>query len=146
MELKEIMTRNVEVIHPDASLQDAAEMMRSRDVGLLPVCDGDRLLGTVSDRDITVRATANGRDPKTTPVKDLMTKSVKYCFEGDDVKEAARIMKDSQIRRLMILKDAESKKLVGIVSLGDLATAVGDDKLSGQVLEKVSQPGNGKKK
>lgn len=143
MKLKEIMTRSVEVIHPDASLQNAAQMMRSHDVGLLPVCDGDRLLGTVSDRDITIRATADGRDPKTTSVKDLMTKNVKYCFEGDDVKDAARIMKDNQIRRLMILSDAQSKKLVGIVSLGDLATAVGDDKMSGQVLEKVSEP-NGK--
>ncbi len=143
MELKQIMTRNVEVIQPNASLQDAAKKMRTHDIGLLPVCDGERLLGTVSDRDITVRAVADGRDPKTTPVRELMTQSVKYCFEGDDVKEAARIMKDNQIRRLMILKDADSKRLVGIVSLGDLATAVGDDKLSGQVLHKVSEP-NGK--
>jgi CBS domain-containing protein len=142
MEIKEIMTKNVEVVHPNASLQDAAKKMRARNVGLLPVCDGDRLVGTLSDRDITVRAVADGHDPKTTPVRELMTEAVKYCYEDEDIAEAAKMMKDNQIRRLIILK-RNDKHLAGIISLGDLATSAGNDKMSGQVLHRVSEP-NGK--
>src|SRR5574341_692252 len=122
MKLKEIMTREVEVVHPDASLQAAARKMRTRDVGLLPVCDGDQLVGALSDRDITMRATAEGLDPKTTPVRTLMTTAVVCCFEDQGVNEAARLMKDNRIRRLMVL-NRDDRRLVGIISLGDLATS-----------------------
>lgn len=139
MKLKEIMTREVEVVHPDASLQAAARKMRARDVGLLPVCDGDQLVGALSDRDITMRATAEGMDPKTTSVRGLMTSAVVYCFEDQSVNEAAQLMKDNQIRRLIILNRGD-ERVVGIVSLGDLATHVSDHELSGQVLRRVSVP------
>jgi CBS domain-containing protein len=138
MQLKEIMTRDVEVIHPNATLDEAAGKMDALNVGPLPVCDGDRLVGFLTDRDITVRSTAAGNDPKTTKVRDVMTGEVVYCFEDQEVHEAARLMDEKQIRRLVILNRA--KKLVGIVSLGDLAVETGDDRLSGDVLEGVSTP------
>jgi CBS domain-containing protein len=92
MQLKEIMTPHVEVIHPDASVQEAAQKMKGLDVGPLPVCTGARLEGMLTDRDITVRVVAEGWDPKTTKVQDVMTTEVIYAFEDQDVAEAARLM------------------------------------------------------
>src|SRR3954468_20803840 len=100
MRVREVMTRRVEWIRPDANLQEAARKMKSLDVGPLPICDNDRLVGMLTDRDITVRAVAEGCDPKTTKVRQAMTEGVDYCFEDQDVTEAARMMKDKQIRRL----------------------------------------------
>lgn len=137
MKLKEIMTQDVEVIHPDDSLQTAAQKMRDRDIGFLPVCDGDRLVGVVSDRDIIVRVIAEGMDPKAMIGRDLVTAPVIYCFEDQDVDEAARIMQENQIRRLVILN--RDKRLVGVVSLGDLARNRPADR-SGEVLQSVSEP------
>lgn len=138
MQLRDLMTRNVEVVRPDSTVAEAAERMRSLDVGPMPVCDGERLVGMLTDRDITVRATADGRDPKNTRVRDVMTDDVVYCFEDQDATEAARIMEQRQIRRLLVL--SRDKRLVGIVALGDLATETRDDKMSGEVLERVSTP------
>jgi CBS domain-containing protein len=138
MELKNVMTRRVEVIHPDATLQEAAQEMKARDVGPLPVCDGDRLKGMLTDRDITVRATAEGRDPKTTRVCEVMTSEVVCAREEQSVQEAARLMEDQHIRRLLVLNC--DKRLVGIVSLGDLALGTGDEQLAGEVLRRVSEP------
>ena len=138
MQLKEVMTRNVEVIGPDATLEDAASRMDVLDIGPLPVCENDRLVGMITDRDITVRSTAMGEDPKTTHVRDAMSKNVLYCHEDDDVREAARIMESKQIRRLPVLN--RDDQLVGIVSLGDLAVWSRDQQLSGEVLERVSEP------
>ncbi|HEX3245024.1 MAG TPA: CBS domain-containing protein [Chloroflexota bacterium] len=138
MQLKEIMTRNVEVIHPNATLEEAAAKMDDLNVGPLPVCDGRRLVGIVTDRDIVVRAISAGQDPKSTRVRDVMTSDVVYEFEDQDVREATRRMKEDQIRRLVVLDS--DKNLVGIVSLGDLAVDSGDDGLSGDVLEGVSSP------
>jgi len=138
MILKDIMTREVEVVHPNATLQEAADKMDALNVGPLPVCDGDRLLGMVTDRDITVRATAAGLDPKAARVRDAMTEDVIYAFEDQDVREAARLMEDKQIRRLVVLN--RDKRLVGIVSLGDIATATGDERQTGEILERVSTP------
>src|SRR5919198_2858701 len=104
MQLKEIMTRDVEVVRPDATLQEAAGRMKALDVGVIPVCDGEHLMGMLTDRDITVRATAAGRDPRTTHVRDVMTPNVVYCFEDQDVTEAQRLMQERQIRRVLILK------------------------------------------
>jgi CBS domain-containing protein len=138
MQIKDVMTRGVEVVRPDETLQQAARKMKSIDVGPLPVCDGERLVGMITDRDIIVRATAEGRDPKTTPVKEAMTPGVVYVFEDQDIEEAALLMRQRQIRRLVVLDN--NKRLVGILSLGDLAEDSGDDQLSGEVLEGVSEP------
>jgi CBS domain-containing protein len=123
MQLKEIMTPGVEVIAPEATLQEAAEKMRHLDIGPLPVCDGDRLVGLLTDRDITVRAVAEGRNPATTQVREVMTPEVIYGYEEQDSQDAARLMEQYQIRRLPVLNHA--KRLVGIVSLGDLAVHAG---------------------
>jgi CBS domain-containing protein len=143
MQLKEIMTRDVEVVRPDATLQEAAGRMKALDVGVVPVCDGEHLMGMLTDRDITVRATAAGRDPRTTRVRDVMTPDVVYCFEDQDVTEAQRLMQERQIRRLLILN--RDKRLAGVVSLGDLAVKAGADKVGGAVLERVSEPAQPKR-
>ena len=137
MKLNEIMTPKVEVLPPDASVQEAAQRMKELDVGFIPICDGQRLVGMLSDRDITIRATADGLDPTETSVSEVMSDEVLYCYEDQDVEEAARLMNDRQIRRLPILD--RQKKLCGIVSLGDIAVRVGPE-LSGQALEGVSEP------
>jgi CBS domain-containing protein len=138
MKLAEIMTRQVEVIQPDDTLQLAAKKMRDRNIGFLPVCDGETLMGVLSDRDITIRALADNMDLNVMLCRDLMTTPTIYCFEDQDVSEAARIMAENQIRRLVVLS-REDKRLVGVVSLGDLARNDPGD-LSGKVLERVSQP------
>src|SRR3954454_2115185 len=112
MQLSEILTRDVETIRPDTSAREAAQRMRSMDVGALPVCDGRRLLGMVTDRDLTLRILAEGRDPNATPVQVAMTPDICYAFEDDDVQRAADIMKERQIRRLPIVN--RDKQLVGI--------------------------------
>ena len=139
MQVKDIMTPGVECVRPDDTLQNAARKMRDLDVGPLPVCgDDDRLAGMITDRDITVRAVAEGKDPTTTRVREVMTQEIIYGFEDQDVEEAARIMKERQVRRLVVLN--RDKRLVGIVSLGDLATETGDREKSGEVLQDVSEP------
>src|SRR4051812_43219339 len=138
MLLKEIMTHNIEVVSPGDTLEQAAQKMAELNVGPLPVCEGNRVVGMLTDRDITVRATAAGCDPKTTLVGDTMSQDVISCYEDQDVGEAARLMKEKQVRRLLVL--SRSGDLVGIVSLGDLATEAGDQGRPGEVLEKVSEP------
>lgn len=138
MQVKDVMTRNVEVINPDATLQEAAQKMQAFDVGPIPVSEGERVVGMITDRDITVRATAVGQSPFTGLVRDVMTPNVVSCYEDQDVQEAARLMQEHQIRRLIVLD--RNERLVGIVSLADLAVDAGDDKLSGQTLESVSEP------
>jgi CBS domain-containing protein len=134
----DVMTREVQVVHPDDTLDKAAERMKSLNVGPLPVCDGDRLHGMITDRDITVRAVSAGKDPQRTPVRDVMTDHVVTVFEDEDVRHAAKLMEEHQIRRLVVLN--RDKRLAGVVSLGDLAVDGGNDRLSGQVLEQVSEP------
>ena len=137
MQLNRIMTEYVEVIAPERSIQEAAEQMRSLDVGVLPVCNGDdRLVGIVTDRDLAVRALADGRDPKSTTVEEIMTRKTIYCFEDQDVEEAERVMEKNQIRRLPVLD--HDNRIVGIVSLGDLAIR-DDEKRAGVTLERVSE-------
>jgi CBS domain-containing protein len=134
-----VMTRGAECVRPSNSLQEAAEKMRNLDVGTLPVCgERDRLVGMITDRDITVRAVAQGSDARTTTVHYVMTPDVVYCFEDQDVQQAARLMQENQVRRLVVL--SRDKRLVGIVSLGDLAVETGDEKLAGKTLEEVSLP------
>jgi CBS domain-containing protein len=138
MHIKDIMSRDVTHTHPGATLQEAAAKMKAIDVGLLPVCDHQRLIGMITDRDITLRATAEGESPVQIRVGDIMTEEVISCFEDQDVAEAARLMEDKQIRRLPVLN--RNRRLVGIVSLGDLAVEGGDERLAGKALEEVSKP------
>ncbi len=139
MQVKDVMTRGAEVVRPDATLQEAANKMKSLDIGPLPVCDGDKIIGMLTDRDITVRATAEGLDPKQTRVREVMSKELITCLEDQDVKEAAELMQSKQIRRVPILN--KDKRLVGMLSLGDLAHRTQDSKLAGKTLEEVSTPG-----
>ena len=138
MLLKDIMTHNVEVVSPGETLEQAARKMADLDVGPMPVCEGHRVVGMLTDRDITVRATAAGCDPKTTLVSDAMSQDIISCFEDQDVRDAAGLMKEKQIRRLLVLNRAND--LVWIVSLGDLATEAGEQGQPGGVLKKVSEP------
>jgi CBS domain-containing protein/osmotically-inducible protein OsmY len=136
--LKDVMTSGVEVIHPNATVAEAAGRMKALNVGAIPVCDGDRLVGMLTDRDIVVRMVAEQRDLKGTTVRDAMTPHVTYCFEDEDVQKAGRLMSEKQIRRLVVLN--RGKRLVGIVSLGDLAVEADNTRSSGEVLERVSEP------
>jgi CBS domain-containing protein len=138
MLVRDIMTSDVEVIAPGDTLEQAARKMGELDIGPLPVCEGRRVVGMLTDRDITVRATAAGCDPGTTRVGDTMSRDIICCREGDDVQYAARLMKEKQVRRLLVMSGAG--ELVGIVSLGDLATEAGDRGQSGEVLHEVSRP------
>jgi CBS domain-containing protein len=136
MKISEIMTRNVRVVAPDRTIQEAARLMDDMNVGVLPVCDGRRLKGMITDRDITVRATAAGLPPDTTRVRDVMSDNVWWCFDDDDVDHIVELMSDHQIRRLPVV-DRE-KHLVGIVALGDLATDR-EDRAS-RALQRISTP------
>lgn len=138
MRVAEIMTRHTEVVLSDSVLKDAALKMQQLDVGTLPIKEGDRLVGMLTDRDITVRATAEGRDPTKTQVREVMTPQVVYCFEDQEVWEAAKLKQEKQIRRLPIL--SREKRLVGIVSLGDLAVHSREEKLVSKTIKEVSEP------
>ena len=139
MKLKDILTKDPEVINPDAMICEAARKMKDCDIGMLPVCDGDRLVGAITDRDLAVRAIAEGRDPLSTKVRDVMTPGICYGFEDEDLEDVARRMEEKQIRRLAVLN--RDKRLVGVVSLGDLAVrSKGEQHLAEEVLECVSQP------
>ena len=138
MKLSEIMTTEVEMVQPDDTLQMAARKMRDRDIGFLPVCDGGALMGVLSDRDLAIRALAEGMDTTVMLSRDLMTTPAIYGYEDQDVTEAAKIMEANQIRRLVVLR-REDQNLVGIVSLGDIARNT-TPRLSGEVLQRVSEP------
>jgi len=138
MQLKDIMTTDPECIPPEETLQQAALRMRDLDVGSLLVCDNDRLAGMITDRDITLRAVAEGKDPRTTRVREAMTEDIVFGFEDQDINDAARVMEQKQIRRLAVLN--RDKRLVGIVSLGDLAVEGGDRSKAGEILQEVCEP------
>jgi CBS domain-containing protein len=138
MLVQDIMTRDAECTRPSATLHEVASRMQQLNVGSLPVCDNDRLVGMITDRDITVRSAAEGHDPEADHVADVMTPGITFCFDDQDVKEAARLMNDKQVRRLPVLN--RQKRLVGIVSLGDLAVQTGDEELVGETVEGVSEP------
>lgn len=137
MRVSEVMTRDVRIATPDQTLQEAARMMADVDAGILPVGDGDRLVGMITDRDITVRAVAEGKGPQT-PVREVMSSEVKYCFEDDDTQDVARNMADIQVRRLPVVN--QDKRLVGIIALGDIAVTEGG-RPAGEALSGISEPG-----
>ncbi|HYD45121.1 MAG TPA: CBS domain-containing protein [Phenylobacterium sp.] len=136
MKVADIMTRDVAVARPTDSIQDAARRMAQIDIGSLPVCDGQTIQGMITDRDITVRAVAEGRSFDTL-VTEVMSNEVEYCFDTDDADEAADKMAASQIRRLPVVD--RDKRLVGIVALADVALNL-KDKPTGKTLEDISQP------
>lgn len=139
MRIHEIMSENVQCVGLETTIEEAARKMRSLDVGPLPVCgDDDRLAGMLTDRDIVIRAVAEGRDPHTTVVREVMTPDIHFCFEDQDVAEAARLMESKQIRRLVVLN--REKRMVGIVSLADLAFKTQDEMLAGEAVEAISEP------
>ncbi|MHB8898249.1 MAG: CBS domain-containing protein [Thermoguttaceae bacterium] len=137
MKVKDVMTAGAECISPDASIQEAAQKMRDLDIGPLPVCENDRIAGFVTDRDIVVRGVCEGCDNRSTTVKDVMTPGIVCCYDEDDVEEAGRKMQENQIRRLAVLN--KDKRLVGIVSLGDLAVETRDEHLCSRTLEEISE-------
>ena len=137
IKVSEVMTRNVETVTPDQTAQEAAKFMLRAEAGSIPVQDGDRLVGMITDRDIAVRGVAEGRGPDCS-VRDLMTEGLVCAREDEDVGEVARRMSREQVRRMPVV-DAE-EKLVGIVSLGDLARETSTEAAE-QALEGVSAPG-----
>jgi CBS domain-containing protein len=137
MNISEVMTSNVRVVSPQDTLQYAAQLMEETDAGLLPVSENDELIGTLTDRDITIRAVAKGLPPDETYVSDVMSADAMYVFDDQSIEEAAQDMSDFQVRRLPVLN--RDNRLVGIVALADLARNQ-DDEVSGLVLNRVSQP------
>jgi CBS domain-containing protein len=133
--ISEVMTTDVKVVRPDDTVQNAARMMADMDVGAIPVCDGNRLQGMVTDRDITVRATAEGHGGNT-PVRDVMTSDVVWCSAEDDSQEVLNRMADAQIRRIPVID--QDRNLVGIVALGDLA--IEDEENIDEALRDISMP------
>jgi CBS domain-containing protein len=143
MKVEEVMTPSVECARPGDSIATAAARMRDLDVGSLPVCgEDDKLAGMLTDRDITVRSTADCCNPAETPVRDAMTPEIVYCLSDQDINDAAALMKQNQIRRLPVLD--QEKRLVGIVTLGDLANYVDDEQIAGDTLRAISSPTGGK--
>lgn len=140
MQVSEVMTRQVETVAPDASLQQAAMSMEAMGVGSLPVCQGRRLVGTLTDRDIVVRGVATGRSPVDMQVRDVMTEDISWAFEDEDAEEVLARMRTLQIRRLAVLD--KNKNLVGIVSLGDIATEprAANLKEVGEAIAEISEP------
>ena len=137
MKVSEIMTRDVETVSPGDTIRTAAKMMDELNVGVLPVCDRQRLVGVITDRDITVRATSAGKAPDGCKVAEVMTAEVDWCLEDDAVDEAAEKMQTRQIRRLPVVD--RNRRLVGVLSLGDIATDAGRGAAS-ETLKDVSQP------
>lgn len=137
MKIRDLMTPDAQCIGPDETLVDAALLMRELDVGVLPVCADDEVIGMLTDRDITIRAVAEARHPVTTMVREAMTAGTVFVYEDQTVREAVQIMETHRIRRAPV-KNRENR-LVGIVSLGDIAVE-GSAALSAEVLRKVSQP------
>jgi CBS domain-containing protein len=118
MKISEVMTRHVEIVEPEATLKDAAQLMDDQDVGALPVCDNDRLVGIITDRDIIVRAVSAGVDPNRSRVADSMTSPILYCFDDQDSDEVRHMMEEKKVRRLPVLD--RSRRMIGIVSQSDL--------------------------
>jgi CBS domain-containing protein len=137
MRVSEAMTRDVYVANPDETIQQAAIAMAGLDAGVLPVGDDDRLVGMITDRDIAIRAVAGGKGPDA-KVRDVMTTDVKYCFDDQEIEDVTLNMGEIQVRRMPVVD--RQKRLVGILSLGDVAVIDGDG-VAGEALSLVSRPG-----
>ena len=137
MRVSEAMTRTVCMANPDQTVEEVARLMCDADIGSMPVRDNDRLVGMITDRDIAVRAIGCGKGPDT-PVREVMTAEVKYCFEDQDLDDVADNMGEQQIRRMPVLD--RSKRLVGVLALGDVALVDGNGS-AGEALSQISRPG-----
>jgi CBS domain-containing protein len=138
MKVKEVMTKKIEMIRSDAMVSEATRLMKSLDVGVLPVQETNKLIGVITDRDVVCRVIAAGRDAKITSVKEVMTPEVFSCSEDEDIEEAAKLMEEKRVHRLMVLND--QNKPVGIFTLSDIAVKACDEHLSWEVLEKICEP------
>ncbi len=139
MLIRDCMTKTVELANPDMTIREAAKKMRDGDFGILPIGDGDRLVGMVTDRDIAIRAVADGKDADQTKLSEIMSKKVLYCFEDQSIEDVAKNMGDNQVRRLVVLN--REKRLVGMVSLGDVALSEDSDENAEEALSEISRPG-----
>jgi CBS domain-containing protein len=138
MKVREAMTRDVRLVKPDQPISEAAHLMAELDIGALPVEENDRLVGMITDRDIAVRAVAVGRGPDT-PISEVMSREIKYCFEDQSIDEVTQNMGELRIRRLPVL--TRDKRLIGILSLGDLAIDQSARDEAGEALGGISRPG-----
>lgn len=136
-QLKDLMSRDVKIVDPDMSIAEAARQMRDGDFGLMPVGESDRMIGTISDRDITIRAVAAGKD-SATKVRDVMSAGVMWAYEDDSVEQAVKVMSERQVRRLPVLD--RNKRLVGIVALGDIAVDPVQSQPAAEALSEISKP------
>jgi CBS domain-containing protein len=137
MKINEIMTRNVECVSPSLKISLAAEKMLSEDIGFLPICEHNKVVGTVTDRDITIRSVAQGRDPRLAPISEIMTSTIFHCYEDDDVETVAKAMQTDAVHRMLIFD--RNEQLVGVVSLGDIARASGESGLAGETLSGIAE-------
>lgn len=135
--LKDLMSRDVQVINVNRTIKEAAQLMKKGNFGMLPVEENDRMVGAISDRDIAIRAIAEGKDASTV-VRDVMSEGIFWSFEDDSVEDAAKIMSEHQIRRLPIVN--ADKRLVGILALGDFAVESADIDTAGEALSEISKP------
>jgi CBS domain-containing protein len=136
MKTIDIMTPNPQCVSPEDTLTEAAEQMKRLNVGMLPVCRDDHLIGVLTDRDIAIRGVANGLDPKQTKVRSIMSRLIISCFADQDQEAAATIMESHRVRRLPVLD--RDDQLIGIISLSDLAARTGDEDLASRVLERLA--------
>jgi CBS domain-containing protein len=136
MKAKDLMTRNVQCISPEMPLQEAAAMMKKLDVGFLPVCENDRLAGTVTDRDIVLRVVAEGKDIKNCTAADVMTRTVRWCQEDQSADEVADYMAQHEIRRILVLD--ENRRLSGVITIGDLAKR-GEEEKAGETTREIAE-------
>jgi len=135
MKVREIMTTNVQCIAPETGLKEMAQKMKTLDVGFLAVCENDRLTGTVTDRDIVTRGLVECDDLNSCHARDVMTHDVVWCYEEDDVKGVSEKMREKEVRRMLIL--SKDKRLVGVVSLGDISKV--EEKESGKTLKDIAE-------
>lgn len=135
--LKDLMSRDVKVINPDMTIGDAAKKMRDGDFGMMPVGEDDRMIGTISDRDIAIRAVAEGKDAGT-KVREVMSEGIAWVYEDESVEKAAKIMSERQVRRLPVVN--RDKRLVGILALGDFAVERSEILPAAEALSEISKP------
>jgi CBS domain-containing protein len=135
MKVSEIMSTDVECVSPDEDLRSLATTMKTLDVGFIPICENERLVGTVTDRDIVIRGVAEGCDINECRARDVMTKDIVWCFEDEDVSAIARKMQENEVRRMLILN--RDKRLVGVVSLGDVSKV--QEQTSGHTLKEITE-------
>lgn len=137
MRVRDIMTKNPLIIPEETSVQDAARMMRDHKIGLVPIGDKEKIVGVITDRDIAIRVTAESKDPKHTPVREVMTQDGAYCFEDQDIEDACFMMENKHVRRLLVFD--RMRDLVGLLSVDDVAARARKEKLAGYALSKLTK-------